>query len=248
MDRMIIEWIGTGSGLNFKLGNTSFIIRGNDRNLLVDCGSTVPEALMNSSDISKITDIIVTHAHADHIGGLEGLGFMNYFAFRRRGDARPNLYVATNDFAHNLWEHSLQGGMVNGADEEGNPIKATLDTYFKVHVGKGIDIQGLPTVALFETPHIPLMENYGLNIGKNIFYSGDTIALPPPNPELIFQDCQFFEGKGDVHTSYSRLKRELSLEVKAKTYLTHLGGGYEKEDPKKDGFAGFVMPRQRFPV
>ena len=73
--------------------------------------------------------------------------------------------------------------------------------------------------------------------------------MPPSDQKIIFQDCQFFEsGQGDVHISYDKLKKELSPEVKAKTYLVHLGGGYDKRDPKADGFAGFVMPKDKFDI
>ena len=244
-----IEWVGTGSGLNPVLGNTSFMINGTDsKNLLVDCGSTVPISLIKSGKIAAVTDVVVTHAHADHVGGLEGLGFMNYFALKRQGEDRPNLYVATNDFAHNLWEHVLKGGMGNGADSNGNPMKATLDTYFKVHVGKEFQVPGILNAKLFETPHVPNLENYGIEFENKIFYSGDSTELPNSSFGLIFQDCQFFESKGDVHISYDRLRKELAPEVMARTNLVHLGGGYDKKDPKADGFAGFVMPRDKFDI
>ncbi len=245
-----IEWIGTGSGLNPELGNTSFMVKGADKTLLVDCGSTVPLELMKSGKIGGVTDVLVTHAHSDHIGGLEGLGFMNYFGLRKRGDDRPNLYVASDDFAHDLWNDSLLGGMGKIRDDYGNSVDATLETYFRVHVGKDVDIEGLPGVKMFETPHVKGLENYGLRFDNEVFYSGDTLELPPSDPKLIFQDCQFFvgpsDGAGDVHVSYDRLNRELSSEVKAKTYLVHLGGGWNKKNFKRDGFAGFVRPGDRF--
>ena len=63
---------------------------------------------------------------------------------------------------------------------------------------------------------------------------------------MIFQDCQFYETKSDVHISYDRLKRELSPEVRAKTYLVHLSYGWKEKNPKADGFAGIVNPKHKF--
>lgn len=68
MTERYIEWIGTGAGLNPVLGNTSFMIKGRERTLLVDCGGTVPLELMKSGELAKITDVVITHLHADHIG------------------------------------------------------------------------------------------------------------------------------------------------------------------------------------
>lgn len=243
-----IEWIGTGSGLNPTLGNTSFIVRGEDRTLLVDCGFTVPLELIKSGKLKDITDVVLTHTHADHIGGIEGFAFMNYFAYKNKGDKRPNLYIASDDFAHDLWANSLKGGMEKNQNDNNVPFDATLETYFNIYIRKQVSIPSLPSFSLFQTLHVQNMENYGLRFDNGIFYSGDTVELPDKNSKLIFQDCQFYETSTDVHISYDKLNRELSPETKAKTYLVHLGGGYDKLNSKSDGFAGFVMPKQRFDI
>lgn len=241
-----MEWVGTGSGLNPTLGNTSFLVRGADRTLLVDCGFTVPLELIKSGQIKEVTDIVLTPAHADHIGGLEGLGFMNYFAFKKRGDAKPNLYVGTEDFAQKLWEYSLRGGMEKIQSDENEPQRATLDTYFKIHTGTRVGIPGLPTATLFPTLHVQGFENYGVSFDNGVWYSGDTVELPSVKGRLIFQDCQFYETKSDVHISYDKLKANVPAEHRSRIHLVHLGGGWDKKDAKADGFAGFVKPKDRF--
>lgn len=244
---MELTWIGTGSGLNPALGNTSFIAKEGDRTLLVDCGATVPLALVAQKRIGEITDIVITHAHADHIAGLEGLGFMHYFALKRRNEKRPHLYVGSVEFAHDLWERSLVNGMQKAQTDDNVAFDATLDTYFKIHTGSTVQIPGFPKIDFFPTPHVQGMENYGLLLGERALYSGDTIALPPSNPDIIFQDCQFYETAADVHVSYAKLKT-LSADVRKKMHLVHLGGGYAAIDAKADGFAGFVMPGDKFEI
>jgi len=245
-----VNWIGTGSGLNPVLGNTSFTVSGEgNRILLVDCGGTVPLALISSGKIGSITDVLVTHPHGDHFYGLEGFGFFDYFALKRRGNDRPRLYLPTSEFARNLWENCLKGSMEKIQDETGNQVIATLETFFNVIIGKNLQIVGLPEATFFETLHVKTMENYGVKFENGIYYSGDTVELPKPDNDtkIIFQDCQFFRsGPADVHISYDQLKEELDPAVKLITHLGHLGGGYDKKDPVADGFAGFVMPGQEF--
>tara|TARA_Y100000034_G_C6735085_1_gene325914 strand:+ start:402 stop:614 length:213 start_codon:yes stop_codon:yes gene_type:complete len=67
-NKLQLEWIGTGFGLNPALGNTSFMIKGRERSLLFDCGSTVPLELIRSGEMAEITDIVISHLHADHMG------------------------------------------------------------------------------------------------------------------------------------------------------------------------------------
>ncbi len=227
MSQNYIEWVGTGSGLNPVLGNTSFLVRGADRTLLVDCGFTVPIELIKSGQLKEVTDIVLTHAHADHIGGLEGLGFMNYFAFKKRGDARPNLYVGTDEFAQKLWEHSLRGGMERIQSDENESQRATLDTYFKVQTGTQVRVPGLPVATLFSTLHVQGLENYGVRFDNGVWYSGDTVELPSVEGKLIFQDCQFYETKSDIHISYDKLKAKVPAEHRKRIHLVHLGSGWQ---------------------
>lgn len=243
-----MQWIGTGSGLNHALGNTSVLLRGEgDRVALIDCGHTVPGKLIELGILDQVTDIALTHMHADHIGGLEALGFFNRHVLDNVDERRPHLHVGSQRFAYILWDHGLRAGMQLDQIRHGSPAWNTLETFFQVHTGTTIKIPGLPDIRLAPTPHIGHMENYAVWLGGNVFYSGDTYEPPPHDPIHIFQDCQFAPGDGaEVHIPYDRLRDELPPEVKAKTHLVHLGMGYEAIDPKADGFAGFVLPGDIF--
>lgn len=232
------------------MGNTSFTVSaGGDRNLLVDCGPSIPTRLMELGLVDDISDILITHCHADHIGGLEMLAFYSYFNLNRRGGNLPTLHVGSEQFAHDLWHHSLKGGMGRIQDDKGVGFDTNLETYFQIKVGTSVSIPSLPEIDLVPVPHVAGMENYGIKFGKRMYYSGDTYLSPPHEPELIFQDCHFGESSGgDVHLAYEKLKSNIPVEVRTKIYLTHLGADYENHDPVNDGFAGFVMPDDEFEI
>ena len=84
----------------------SFLIEDGRTNLLFDCGST--DAFIKNSydlqiDLSKVTDVILSHGHTDHIGGFPRLQAL-YEQFRKSGInfntkkllAHPNVFRKEN--------------------------------------------------------------------------------------------------------------------------------------------------------
>jgi ribonuclease BN (tRNA processing enzyme) len=245
-----LHWLGVGSGLNLSLSNTSFYVTaGSDRLLLVDCGFTVPAALHAAGILRQVTDVLITHLHSDHIGGLETFGFEHYHVYKHRGDKRPTLHIPTADMAHELWENSLRAGMQHCGNERDPSFVADLEEYFKVETGLRVPLDGLPAATFAPTTHIPNMANFCIRFDNGIYYSGDSSDLPPHDAKLIFQDVHFNHSFPDeVHTAYETLRDELPDNVRAKTWLVHLGNGYDKVSPGKDGFAGLVKQGQVFEI
>lgn len=250
MSSTTIEWLGTGSGLNLALGNTSFLLRGpGERLVLVDCGFTVPQKLLELGVLEQVTDVLITHLHADHIGGLETFSFFRYFVHGHRDERAPVLHVPTEAMAHALWQHSLRAGMRYCVDSENHPFDASLTTYFQLRTGTDVVVDGYPGIRFEATSHVPLMPNYAVHFDNGVYYSADSCELPPFDARLIFQDVKFTDpSDADIHASYAFLCESLPPEVKAKTWLVHLGFGYEKVDPVADGFCGYVQAGQTFEI
>jgi ribonuclease BN (tRNA processing enzyme) len=255
-----LEFLGTGSAFNFKDGNLSAIIEFGDNLILIDCGFDVPQKLKDKGLLDKVTHILITHTHSDHIGGLELLAQWRYWVSQHSGVKPPKLIV-TPDVLE-LIRSVGKAGLEHVQDQFGRPLKASLETYFDVSTSESKrsfiigDTRNGIVIKYIPVDHVPGgFPSYGISIqignnyigNKQYWYSGDTRKTTwycDPGVDLIFHDCQLVKyGEGDVHVSFSDLVRDMPKELKRKTWLMHYNG-----TPYADlnGFAGFVVPGQRF--
>ena len=113
-------FLGTGSAftkVNFQ--NNVIVIKGNDH-ILIDCGTLCPFSFSKfNSNITDIKNILITHSHADHVGGLEEVALMNMYVTKQR----PKM-ILTDEYAGLCLMYAAIHGeedkkfMPNPADEE----------------------------------------------------------------------------------------------------------------------------------
>ena len=254
--RLSVFFIGTGSAFSKRYFQTNVLVVKGDDHLLIDCGTLCPYALEKkyNLDLAKIDNILLTHPHADHIGGVEELALVDRYVKKQKG----NL-VITDEFKQLLWEESLKGGLK--VNEEGT---LTLDDYFVQIKPEQILTEpfemyeanvGSINVKLFRTKHVTCNDpsifqiSYGLLIDDKVLYPCDTQFNPDQlnyliehyPVKVIFHDCDI-SGYGEgVHASYAQLKT-LPAEIKAMTYLCHYNGRAEEVNPQDDGFRKFAKP------
>lgn len=256
---MKIQFIGTGGAFaSLSRGQSNMLfISDSGKKLLLDCGMTAPYKLQELGISAQDLDgVYISHLHADHIGGMEWLGFMTYF----NPSAKKPLLFCERNLMNELWEQSLRGGMrcLQGID-------ADLHTYFNCHP---IDMQNSGLFEwegyifrLVQTLHVvggySFNNSYGLmiysvdNTEHKTFITTDTqFTYPCPlqgfydKATVIFHDCETSKFKSGVHAHYDDMNNFLNDDTKKKMYLYHHG---EKRDTvETDGFAGFVTTGQVF--
>ena len=111
--------VGCGSAFSKVLYQNNWLVVKGDTHVMIDCGTRTPQAL---SQLGRpVTDIgtwLITHSHADHVGGLEEVMLMGRYVAR----SKPEIII-TPEYEETLWNMSLRGG----------------GEFNEVHDGKGLD-------------------------------------------------------------------------------------------------------------
>ena len=232
-----------------KFNSNMLITSDSGKNLLIDCGSDARHSLHRQNlTHSDIDAVYISHLHADHVGGLEWLGYTKYFIDKDI----PDLYLS-HELSTKLWKNVLSGGMSTIENQE-----ARLETYFKVHalqkpsfVWEGYNFELIKVLHSINNGH--LVPCFGLLITVckyKIFITTDTRFqqdyLMPAYlaADIIFQDCETSQVASCQHARYDEL-RTLPAPIKSKMWLYDYLTSAEL-DVKGDGFLGFVEVGRSF--
>lgn len=261
-------FLGVGSAFSKSHYQTNLIVIKGDDHIMIDCGTRAPQALHELGvPITAIGNWLITHSHADHIGGLEEVMLMSRYVTR----TKPTI-VINPTYQNLLWDMSLRGGSAYNEERAGsiltfgdmwNIVRPTWlgDFPRETHEAN----IGSINIKMFRTMHIPEQpENWqssfwscGVIIDDRIMFTSDTRYDPELlesfdgryDLEVIFHDCQFFTG--GVHAGIDELA-QLPTDLKRKMLLTHYGDNWEDNLAKVNdgGFLGLAQQWRfyNFPV
>lgn len=249
---------GIGSAFTKRQYQTNLLLVKGDNHLLIDCGTRCTQALYELGlQPTDIRHFLITHSHADHIGGLEEMALMNRYVIKKKP-----VMIITEAYQHILWDMSMRGGCEYNEEEAGMLLKFSdfwnviwprwLENYPReTHEANVGDIN----VKLIRTMHVPDSSHdwkssfwsCGVLIDNRILFTGDTrfdrdLIMDYDkkfNLEKIFHDAQFFTG--GVHASIDELAG-LPGDIKSKMYLAHYGDNWEDFEDKvlELGFCGLA--------
>ncbi|BAU56742.1 hypothetical protein HH1059_00720 [Halorhodospira halochloris] len=208
-------------------------------------------------DPTDIGYFLVTHSHADHIGGLEEVMLRSRYIAHKK----PAL-ILEDDYRDTLWHESLRGGCAYNEVVDNRFLE--LEDFWQIERPcKRADLPrnageldlGTLNIKLIRTNHLPEQArtwqeaaySVGILIDERIFFSGDTKFDPELLAELdqrfdleaIFHDAQGFTG--GLHASVEELS-SLDKGLRSRVWLMHYGDDWYKHTAMIEwaGFAGFA--------
>lgn len=248
MARLI--FLGTGAALpTADRGNTTLAINGHAGDhsagdwLLIDCGGDVYRTLLRAAiPINGVSDLLITHAHIDHIGALPSL-IESFRIGGRKAPLRiwalPGVLKVVHDL-FTLYSYEL-----------------TLDTwpfaitYHKVRDDQELTLAGIPTRIAAMDHALP---SVGVRLelpGGPVCYTCDTQPTPAV-PRLardvawLITECTFLQrdvafARRSKHTTAREAGEMATAAGARKLALVHLGVGdnWPVEDARTEAATAF---------
>lgn len=224
--------LGVGDAFSAVHYSSCVAIEADGRWLLVDCPHPIRKILRDGSvragtnlDVDSFDAVAITHVHADHASGLEGLGFFSHFVLRKRPKVLAHPRVADD-----LWTGRLAGGMREVSDATtGAARQKGFSDYFDLEL---LDEARAVRVGPFQiecrrTRHV--VPTTALRIragGRSLAISSDTTFDAQLVAWLAEADLFLHETGPSIHTPYDKLAA-LPAEIRAKARLIHYPDAFD---------------------
>lgn len=229
MSAMRFVPLGVGDAFSALHYSSCLALEADGTWVLIDCPHPIRKMLREAGvmlDVDGIAAVALTHLHADHSTGLEGLAFYTRFVV-----GRPATLLAHPAVSERLWKGHLAAGMEWATLEAGKPpLQRQLSDFFDlVPLSEDGPVAFGPfTVECRRTLHsIPTTAFLIRASGRCLGYSADTAFDPTlvqwlAAADLIVHEC----GPGLLHTPYEHLAA-LPAEVRGRMRLIHYPDNFD---------------------
>ena len=230
-----LRFHGVGNSAAVELGSAMATIERDGKPWLsIDCGSEgLTDYVAQYGAYPRA--VFITHAHLDHVGGLERLFGAGYFAQPRRDDTR--LYVPAPLVP--LLQQRI-ASYPNVVAEGGANF---WDAFRLVPVGDAFWHDGV-RLECFPVRHHWPDSAFGLRLHGSLAWTGDTRPIPEQlarfadDGEVVAHDCALHGNPS--HSGIEDLEREYPSPLLARCLLYHYGRG----DAEALAARGYRVARQ----
>lgn len=224
--------LGVGDAFSRRHYSSCLALEADGSWLLVDCPHPIRKILYEAGeasgvalDLDRFVAVAITHLHADHSSGLEGLGFYHSFHLGRRA-----RLLAHPDVSARLWEGHLAAGMEWQMPAPSGPrTRAGIGDYFELMaLAEERDLCIGPFSlrcrrTIHSVPTTALLIRAG---DRCLGYSADTAFDPKLISWLDQADLIVHETNRGIHTPYEALAG-LPAPLRAKMRLIHYPDDFE---------------------
>lgn len=234
--------LGAGSASALELGASGAVIERDGRPLLlIDCGPGTLENYLRCYGALPPA-VFVTHAHMDHVAGLERLFYAAWFDDARRGGVKL--------FMHANLVPVLQGRVADYPNAVAEGGANFWEGFRLVPLSRGFWLDGC-WFDVFATRHHAPGTSFGVALRGCFAWTGDTRPIPEAlsgfadGRSLIAHDCGLVGNPS--HTGADDLEREYTAALRAQLLLYHYGSESDAEALRKLGYQ-VAAPGGRYPL
>lgn len=221
MSDFALRFLGVGNAQATRLGSSCAVLeRGGEPWLLIDCGPDTLDAHL--ATYGRLPPaLFITHAHMDHVGGLEGL-------FYRLATA-PERAAPLPMFVPVWLIPVLQRRLADYPNLLAEGGSNFWDVFQLVPVSDGFWYRDL-RFTVFPVRHHEFLSAFGIALPGRFLYTGDTRPIPEvlarhgSGGEWVFHDC--CSAGNPSHTGVDDIPREYRPEQWQRMVLYH----YESEE------------------
>lgn len=241
--------LGVGDAFTARYHSTCAAVRHGGEILLVDCPHPIRRVLADAKagfDVGDLAGVVITHLHADHVSGLEGLLYFAHFVLGRR---MPVL--AHPDVLADLWDHHLAAGMKQLLLTDGTVRTLQLQDVAEpiaLDEARTTTFRGFRLACRRTIHHIPTFALRIVAGDAELGWSADTSFDPDLIAWLNEADRFVHETNYGVHTPYAKLAA-LPEAVRRKMWLNHYPDDFDLEgsviEPLREGAVYVVEPPEK---